>query len=164
MRKGRREFSGAGGWGRHFSWWCPPSGSSSLGPHPRQISSRGPRAPLLTSCLLGPGCYSFPPASSPAPPRSVPAEQTRRPAETKADGFPGTLWTPPLLARTGASQGVALPVHRVGPQLAPRSRTLEVQRLALLPAVLLQITLCVDSFRRQPRSVVEGDRIRGLRL
>lgn len=71
----------------HLSWlpWC--LGISSLGPGLSQVSSWGPREPSLTSCLPGSVCYSFPPASSPAPLLSVPAEQTRHPAETKAEGF-----------------------------------------------------------------------------
>lgn len=110
-----------------LSWWRPPSGSSPLGPRPSQISSRGPCLPAVSQ-VLG------------AAPSLLPLLQLHRclfqqsrhgvlRRQRPIDGFTGTPWTPPLLARIGASQGVALPVHRVGQQLAPRSHTLEIQCL-----------------------------------
>ena len=59
--------------------------SGDLSPGLRSKPGQFPGAASLTSCLPGSVCYSSPPASSPAPRLSVPAEQTQHPVETKAD-------------------------------------------------------------------------------
>ena len=106
-----------------------------------------PGAPSLTSCLPGSVCCSFPPASSPAPRLSVPAKQTRHPAETKADGSICTPWAQPhpagiRVCHPPSERRVKLKT-RVGKRLAVESNKLEIQSLVLLTGSSLENNLCM---------------------